>query len=101
MVRRLGVLFGLLGLVATSGGCYWGSQALGSVGGCRPTSGGSPTTAYARTWSRDMQSQQQFIDQYFFNYDVNNPYRCDCPVYDYCPTGCSTGGSSGCSSGCR
>jgi hypothetical protein len=89
MVRRLAVLMGVLVLVTGLAGCYTGSRALGSVSGCNSVTLGSPVCTYARAWSRNMWHQQQFIDQYFLNYDVNDPYRCDCPIYDYCP--CGTG----------
>jgi hypothetical protein len=89
MFRRLGVLVALLGIATVASGCMTqGSQALGAASGCSSyggCGGGSQFKSYARTWSRDMQRQQQFIDTYFFNYDVNDPYRCTCPVYDYCP----------------
>ena len=25
-----------------------------------------------------MRHQERFVDQYFFNYDINDPYRGDC-----------------------
>src|SRR5687768_579763 len=96
MVRRLGVLMGVLVLVTGLSGClYTGSRALGSVSGCNSVTLGSPTCSYTRAWSRNMWHQQQFVDQYFLNYDVNDPYRCDCPIYDYCPCGTSYCGSGG------
>jgi hypothetical protein len=90
MVRRLFVLVAVLGLVAVTAGCAQMSQAAGGVAGCRGAGcGGGATSAqfksYARQWSRDLQHQQEFIDTYFLNHDVNDPYRCTCPVYDYCP----------------
>ncbi len=95
MVRRIGVLFGVLVLVSGLSGCYTESRALGSVGGCRSITTGSPACSYARAWSRVSYHQQEFIDQYFLLYDHNDPYRCDCPIYDYCPCGSgSCGGSS-------
>jgi hypothetical protein len=90
MLRRLGVFVALLGIAGASAGCMsQGSQALGAASGCSSYgcrgSSGSQFKSYARQWSRDMQNQQQFVDTYFLNYDVNDPYRCTCPVYDYCP----------------
>jgi hypothetical protein len=86
MVRRLAIVFMLVGSLAFTAGCSVGSQALGVIGCCPPRDTAcQQVRTYARVWSRDMQKQQQFIDTYFFNYDVNDPYRCDCPMYDYCP----------------
>jgi hypothetical protein len=70
MVRRLGMLIVLVSLLLPA-----------------------QFKSYARTWARDAQHQQEFFDTYFLNYDVNDPYRCDCPIYDYCPSyGCQTVG---------
>jgi hypothetical protein len=96
MVRRLGIVFALVVVVTGLAGCYGISRGLGAVGGCDSITLGSPTCAYARAWSRNAWHQQQFIDQYFLNYDVNDPYRCDCPIYDYCPCGSGSCGYSSC-----
>jgi hypothetical protein len=89
MLRRLAVWVGLLAVVGASAGCSWGAHALGSFGGCESCryETGSQTCSYARSWARNAQYQQQFLDTYFLNYDVNDPYRCDCPIYDYCSCG--------------
>jgi len=96
MGRRLGALIVLLGLVVVLGACSAGSAALGRVGGCGQANLGTQVPTYFRTWARDAQYQQEFIDTYFLNYDVNDPYRCECPTYDYCSMGCG-----GMQSGCR
>jgi hypothetical protein len=89
MLHRLGLAVALIAVVAVSAGCTFGSKMLGSVSGCDVcrNSTGSQACSYARSWSRAMNNQQQFIDEYFLLYDVNDPYRCDCPIYDYCPCG--------------
>jgi hypothetical protein len=91
MRHRLGIVVALLVVLGVSAGCSWGSHALGGVGGCNSCryETGSQTCSYARTWARGAQHQQEFLDTYFLNYDVNDPYRCDCPIYDYCPCGSS------------
>lgn len=88
MVRRLAIVLGLVGMSVLAAGCSFGSRALGSFGGCDTcgSSIGSQARTYSRTWARGMQHQQEFIDTYFLNYDVNDPYRCECPIYDYCDT---------------
>jgi hypothetical protein len=75
----------LAALLVTSmvafGGCRLAAPALESVGGaeCGPSSvGPSKTQMILRQWGRDQRSNERFVDNYFLNYDVNDPYRGDC-----------------------
>jgi hypothetical protein len=65
------------------GGCRFGAPLLEDLGGC-PGCGGSAcapdtkTKAILRQQARNAREQERFIDQYFFNYDIHDPYRGDC-----------------------
>ncbi|MDA1194109.1 MAG: hypothetical protein O2894_02910 [Planctomycetota bacterium] len=73
-------------LVAASffvGGCRFGAPLLEGLGGanCNGCSGGpGKSNMIVRNWARDARKGEQFIDQYLFNYDINDPYRGDCLV---------------------
>ncbi|MFV1959632.1 MAG: hypothetical protein ACC662_09500 [Planctomycetota bacterium] len=84
MVKSLLLVAGFMMLVGGLGGCRLAAAALESVGGCPYPSHGAghdtKTKAMFRQWGHDARSGEQFIDQYFLNYDVNDPYRGSCWV---------------------
>ena len=84
MVKRLCLIAGLLLVVSAMPGCRLGAPILEDMGGCpyscHGTSCDTKTRAILREWGRDARHQERFIDTYFLNYDINDPYRGDCVV---------------------
>ena len=64
------------------GGCRVVRPALSEVGGagCYTQPGPSKTSMIVRQWERDAHKNERFVDQYFLNYDIDDPYRGDCLV---------------------
>jgi hypothetical protein len=82
-MKRTSLAILLLAAVFTVGGCRLGAPVLESAGGANcggNRCGPSKSQMLLRNWGRDARKQEQFIDQYFLNYDVNDPYRGDCLV---------------------
>ncbi len=65
------------------GGCRVVAPGLESLGGAE-TGGGNigptKTQMILRQWGRDTRKNERFVDQYFLNYDINDPYRGDALV---------------------
>ena len=83
MVARTTIAILLLVTVGLAfGGCRIVRPALQEVGGagCYKQPGPSKTSMIVRQWERDAAKNERFVDQYFLNYDVNDPYRGDCLV---------------------
>jgi len=82
-MKRTSLAILLLAAVFTVGGCRVIAPGLESIGGanCACNHAG-PTKAQMilRQWGRDARKNEQFIDQYALNYDINDPYRGDCLV---------------------
>ena len=82
-MKRTSLAILLLAAVFTVGGCRFGAPILESTGGANCGTnrcGPSKTQMILRNWGRDARKNEQFVDQYFLNYDVNDPYRGDCLV---------------------
>ena len=64
------------------GGCRVMRPALSELGGaqCYKQGGPSKTSMIVRQWERGAAKNERFVDQYFLNYDINDPYRGDCLV---------------------
>ena len=92
MIKRLGLVFGFMAVLVLFGGCRFLAPVAESWGGCPCGAHGvcccpsncdtnfcdTKTRAMWRQWGRCMRKQERFIDTYFFNYDINDPYRGDC-----------------------
>lgn len=77
MLKRLCLVLGLAALVVSLSGCCGGASAfVESVGGCCPVQ--APPKRILCHQARQMRLQQEFLDTYFLNYDVHDPYRGDC-----------------------
>ena len=64
------------------GGCRIVRPPLQELGGagCYKQAGPSKTSMIVRQWERDSGHNERFVDKYFLNYDINDPYRGDCLV---------------------
>ena len=82
MWKRLSLVAALVLVLGMASGCRWIAPPLESAGGCpyscHGTACDSKSKAILREWGRDARRGEQFIDQYFLNYDINDPYRGDC-----------------------
>jgi hypothetical protein len=81
MLKRLSLMVGLIAALGAFGGCRFVAPVAESVGGCPPGSSasmGQKNKAIMRQWGRDLRKGERFVDQYFLNYDINDPYRGDC-----------------------
>jgi hypothetical protein len=88
MVKRFALVVFVLGSIALSG-CRFVAPVFEEAGGCGRAGGcGCPggagcgpdtkSKAMLRQWGADARRNEQFVDTYFFNYDINDPYRGDC-----------------------
>ncbi|MHC5010072.1 MAG: hypothetical protein ACYTG6_03860 [Planctomycetota bacterium] len=84
MLKRLSLVFGLVLVVGALSGCRLGAPAAESLGGYPYGAHGSfsdtKSKAILRQWGRDAREGERFIDQYFLNYNINDPYRGDALV---------------------
>ncbi len=84
MWKRLSLVVGLVLVLGMVSGCRFIAPPLESMGGCpyscHGTACDTKTRAVLREWGRDARAGEQFIDTYFLNYNVNDPYRGDCVV---------------------
>ena len=84
MVKSLLLIVGMLVLVGGLGGCRVIAPVCEDIGGCPYSCHGggcdTKTKAMFRQWGRDARAGEQFIDQYFLNYDRYDPYRGNCTV---------------------
>ncbi len=82
MFKRLLLVAGLVMMVSGLAGCRFFAPLAEDIGGCPTACHGSQcdtkTKAIIRGWGRDARCGEQFIDQYFLNYDIHDPYRGDC-----------------------
>jgi hypothetical protein len=81
MLKRLSLAVGLIAALGAFGGCRFMAPVAENVGGCPPGStacAGAKNRAIVRQWGRNLRKQERFIDTYFLNYDINDPYRGDC-----------------------
>ena len=73
----------LLASAFVVGGCRFAAPVLEGVGGanCAGCQGGpGKSSMIVRQWARDARKNERLVDQYLFNYDINDPYRGDCLV---------------------
>lgn len=84
MNKRLFLIVGLVLAVGLLSGCRFVAPVFEGAGGCPYSCHGgtcdSKSKAILRQWGQDARGGEQFVDQYFLNYDVNDPYRGDCVV---------------------
>ncbi len=84
MQKRLALVFALMLGSPLLGGCRFAAPVLEDVGGCPYSchmgACDTKTKAMLRQWGADARRNERFIDEYFFNYDIHDPYRGDCVV---------------------
>ena len=73
MVKRMSLVALLVAATFSISGCRFAAPALESMGG----RGCTKTQAILNQWGRDARKNERFVDQYAFNYDINDPYRGD------------------------
>ena len=82
MWKRLSLVVAMVLVLGMTAGCRFVAAPLEAAGGCptacHGTSCDSKSKAILRGWGRDARCVEQFVDQYFLNYDINDPYRGDC-----------------------
>lgn len=82
MHKRLLLVAALVIAANLLGGCRFAAPVFEDLGGCPSAChmGGcdTKTKAMFRQWGSDARCGEQFIDQYFLNYDIHDPYRGDC-----------------------
>ena len=83
MFKRAFLGLGLAVLLVSATGCRWAAPALEDFGrqGCGPC-GDSKTKMMIRQEARNARHQEEFIDTYFWNYDIHDPYRGDYEILD-------------------
>lgn len=87
MLKQVALVAGLVvtGLVAS--GCRVIAPGLEEVSGYSPCGGcTTKTQMIMRQQARGARNVEEFVDTYFLNYDINDPYRGDFKVLDgrYC-----------------
>lgn len=80
MSKRLMLVLVLVAFGGAFSACRYGGPALEKWAG----SGCTKTEQMLRHQARLARKQEAFIDQYFFNYDINDPYRGDLYALDGC-----------------
>ncbi len=81
MVKRLSLVMLLAFVGLGVSGCRFAAPALEEAGGCGRAGGcrgDSKSKAILRQWGQDARKNERFVDNYFLNYDINDPYRGDC-----------------------
>lgn len=83
MLKRLSLVLVLVALAAPLGACRMVATAaedLGGYGGCGDCM--TKTKLIIRQQARNLRQNEEFVDTYFLNYDINDPYRADYYVLD-------------------
>ena len=80
MSKRLLMVLVVLMAGSLVGGCRFASPALEALSG----SGCTKTQQIIRHQARNARKGEAFIDQYFLNYAINDPYRGDLFALDGC-----------------
>lgn len=87
MIKQLALAAGLLVAMVSTTGCRVGAPLLEEVGGYSPCGGcTTKTQMIIRQQARGGRNIEEFVDTYFLNYDIHDPYRGDYRVLDgrYC-----------------
>jgi hypothetical protein len=83
MLTRIALAAGLALAVMTATGCRLAAPAFESAGGYNhPGQCDSKTKMILRQQGRNSRHIEEFVDTYFLNYDINDPYRGDILVLD-------------------
>lgn len=77
MVKRLSLALFLLTFGVAMGGCHTVGNALNGMSGVGTSANASRTDMALRQWGADSERNGRFVDTYFLNYDINDPYRGD------------------------
>ena len=80
-MKRISLVIAIVAVMGCLGGCRFAAPLAESAGG-HPYSahgccGDTKTKAILRQWGRDARRGEQFVDQYFLNYNIHDPYRGD------------------------
>ncbi len=83
MLKNIALVAGLAVAGLALSGCRMGATVLEEVGGSTATSGPSTKTQMLlRQQARGARNVEEFVDTYFWNYDIHDPYRADFKVLD-------------------
>ena len=86
MLKRAFLTLGLAAILASATGCRWTATAMEDWG--RSDCGPCDCSKSKMMWRQQARNQrhiEEFVDTYFWNYDVHDPYRGDYVVLDGCP----------------
>jgi hypothetical protein len=87
MLKQIALVAGLVVAGLASSGCRVAAPVLEDVGGYSPCGGcTTKTQMILRQQGRSARNVEEFVDTYFLNYDIHDPYRGDLKVLDgrYC-----------------
>jgi hypothetical protein len=87
MLKQVALVASLALVGLASSGCRVAAPALEEVGGYSPCGGcTTKTQMIVRQQARSARNVEEFMDTYFLNYDIHDPYRGDYKVLDgrYC-----------------
>lgn len=83
MLKNIALVAGLAVAGLALSGCRMGAAALEEVGGSTATGGpATKTQLLMRQQARSARNVEEFVDTYFWNYDIHDPYRADFKVLD-------------------
>jgi len=77
MVKRLSLVLLLLMVGVAFSACHAVEPALNSMSGVGSSANASHADMILRQWGADAKRNERLYDNYFLNYDVNDPYRGD------------------------
>lgn len=87
MLKQIALVAGLVVAGLASSGCRVAAPVLEDMGGYSPCGGcTTKTQMILRQQGRSARNVEEFVDTYFLNYDIHDPYRGDLKVLDgrYC-----------------
>ena len=87
MLKQIALVAGLVVAGLASSGCRVAAPVLEDMGGYSPCGGcTTKTQMILRQQGRSARNVEEFVDTYFLNYDIHDPYRGDLTVLDgrYC-----------------
>ena len=77
MLKCISLAILLAILVVPFTGCRFVAPGLESLSGAGSYSERTKTDQIIGQWARDTRKNERFVDTYFLNYDINDPYRGD------------------------
>lgn len=83
MLKQIALVAGLVVAGLASSGCRVAAPVLEDAGGYSPCGGcTTKTQMILRQQGRSARNIEEFVDTYFLNYDIHDPYRGDLKVLD-------------------